>query len=130
MKTKTEADYLPSPDPWKNTQLSGKHLKRATLQFHEQTGQPQVGIEFNDEGKALFADVTGRNIGQPVAIFLDGQAISVPTVQEAIREGSAVISGNFSLTESKLLVRRLNGSRLLKLYPRARSSSAATAGCV
>ena len=112
VKTKTEADYLPPSDPWKNTQLSGKHLKRATLQFHPQTGQPQVGIEFNDEGKALFADITGRNVGKPVAIFLDGQPISVPTVQEAIREGSAVISGNFTLTEAKLLVRRLNAGAL------------------
>lgn len=111
-KTKSAADYLPPSDPFKNTELSGKHLKRATLQFHQQTGEPQVGIEFNDEGKKLFADITGRNVGKPVAIYLDGEPISVPTVQEAIREGSAVISGTFTLSESKLLVRRLNAGAL------------------
>jgi protein-export membrane protein SecD len=112
IKTKSAVDYLPAADPWKNTELSGKHLKRSTMQFHPQTNEPQVGIEFNDEGKKLFADITGRNVGQPVAIFLDGQAISVPTVNEAIREGSAVISGNFTIQEAKLLVRRLNAGAL------------------
>lgn len=112
VKVKTEADYVKPEDMWKNTELSGKHLKRATLQFHQQTGEPQVGIEFNDEGKRLFAEITGRNVGKPVAIFLDGQPISVPMVQEAIREGNAVISGTFTLTEAKLLVRRLNAGAL------------------
>ncbi len=112
VKTKVAADYLPSPDPWKNTQLSGKHLKRATLQFHSQTNEPQVGIEFNDEGKKLFADITTQNVGKPVGIFLDGQAISVPTVQEAITDGSAVISGKFTIAEAKTLAQRLNAGAL------------------
>ena len=112
LKTKTANDYLPPPDPWKNTALSGKHVKRATLQFHAQTGEPQVGLEFNDEGKKLFGDITERNVGKPVAIFLDGQALSEPVVQEPIRDGSAVISGNFTINDAKLLVRRLNAGAL------------------
>ncbi|HSD12504.1 MAG TPA: protein translocase subunit SecD [Patescibacteria group bacterium] len=111
-RTKTAADYLPPPEPWKNTQLSGKNLKRATLQFQSTTNEPQVSLEFNDEGKKLFADITERNVGKPVGIFLDGNPISVPTVQEAIREGQAVISGNFTIKEAKDLVRRLNAGAL------------------
>ncbi len=111
-KTKKAADYLPAPEPWKNTQLSGKHLKRATLQFQSTTNEPQVSLEFNDEGKKLFAEITERNVGKPVGIFLDGNPISVPTVQEAIREGQAVISGNFTIKEAKDLVRRLNAGAL------------------
>jgi protein-export membrane protein SecD len=110
--TKSAVDYLPPPEPWKNTQLSGKHLKRSTLQFHPQTNEPQVALEFNDEGKELFAQITARNIGKPVAIYLDGQPISIPTVQEEIREGSAVISGSFTIQEAKTLVRRLNAGAL------------------
>ncbi len=112
LKTRTAADYLPPQDQWKNTDLSGKDLTRATLQFNQQTGEPQVGLQFNDEGKKLFADITTRNVQKPVAIFLDGQAISVPTVQEPIRDGSAVISGNFTIDEAKTLVRRLNAGAL------------------
>ncbi|HTM68109.1 MAG TPA: protein translocase subunit SecD [Candidatus Binatia bacterium] len=111
-RTKTAADFLPPPDPWKNTQLSGKNLKRATLQFQTTTNEPQVSLEFNDEGKKLFGEITERNVGKPVGIFLDGQPISVPTVQEPIREGRAVISGNFTIKEAKDLVRRLNAGAL------------------
>lgn len=110
--TRTAADYLPPPSPWKNTQLSGKHLKRAILQFSSQTNEPQVGLEFNDEGKQLFADITTRNVGKPVAIFLDNQPLSVPTVQEPILEGSAVITGKFAVQEAKLLAKRLNAGAL------------------
>jgi len=112
LRTKSAADYLPPPSPWKNTQLSGKNLKRASLQFSSQTNEPQVGIEFNDEGKKLFADITTRNVGKPVAIFLDNQPLSVPTVQEPILEGSAVITGKFTVVEAKLLAKRLNAGAL------------------
>lgn len=109
---KTAADYLPEPSPWKNTVLSGKHLTRAALQFDPNTGAPNVSLEFNDEGKKLFGEITERNVGKPVAIFLDGEAISIPTVQEAILEGRAVISGKFTVNEAKLLARRLNAGAL------------------
>jgi protein-export membrane protein SecD len=109
---KVATDYVPPADEWKNTQLSGKHLKRSIVEFHQQTNEPQVGLEFNDEGKDLFADITQRNVGKPVAIFLDGQPISVPTVNEAITGGKAVITGNFTILEAKLLVRRLNAGAL------------------
>ncbi len=109
---KTAFDYLPPVDPWKATELSGKHLKRSTLQFEPNTNAPQVGLEFNEEGRDLFRDITSRNIGKPVAIYLDGEAISVPTVNETIHDGSAVITGNFTIQEGKLLVRRLNAGAL------------------
>jgi protein-export membrane protein SecD len=111
-RTKAAADYLPPVDPWKTTELSGKHLKRSTLQFDPQTNAPQVGIEFNDEGKEFFRAITERNIGKPVAIYLDGEAISIPTVNETIHDGSAVITGQFTIQEAKLLVRRLNAGAL------------------
>ncbi len=112
IKQKTASDYLPAPEPWSNTELSGKDLKRAALQFNSQTNEPQVGIEFNDNGKKLFAEITERNVGKPVAIFLDGSPISTPTVQEAIRDGSAVITGKFTIAEAKLLAQRLNAGAL------------------
>jgi protein-export membrane protein SecD len=112
VRLETSEDILPPADQWKNTDLSGKNLKRSNLIFNQQTGEPQVGIEFNDEGKDLFAAITERNVGKPVAIFLDGQVLSMPTVQEAIREGSAVITGSFTIQEAKLLSRRLNAGAL------------------
>jgi len=97
---------------WKNTELTGKYLKRATLQFNPQDGSPEVSLEFNAEGAKMFEDITGRNIGKPVAIFLDGYPISVPTVNDKITGGAAVISGHFNVDEAKLLVKRLNSGAL------------------
>jgi len=108
---KTKAAAQPT-DQWVNTGLSGKQLTKAQVEFDQRTGVPQVTLTFNDEGKKLFSDITSRNVGKPVAIFLDGTPISVPTVQQAITGGQAVISGNFSLPEAKQLAQRLNSGAL------------------
>lgn len=99
-------------DSWVNTELSGKNLDKAVLQFNPQNGTPEVSLQFDSEGSKMFADITERNIGAPVAIFLDGYAISVPTVNERIPDGRAIISGQFSVVEAKLLVQRLNTGAL------------------
>lgn len=111
IKKKTEADYLNTGE-WKNTLLSGTQLKSASVSFDNLTGASQVNIIFNEEGKKLFADITTRNVGKPVAIFLDGNLISSPTVNEAITQGEAIISGKFSLKEAKELSMRLNSGAL------------------
>jgi preprotein translocase subunit SecD len=107
-----ESPVLNIGDNWNNTELSGKNLKRATLQFNPQDSTPEVSLEFDSEGADMFANITERNIGKPVAIFLDGYAISVPTVNERIPDGRAVISGQFNVQEAKLLVQRLNTGAL------------------
>ncbi len=107
-----ESDILPQASPWKNTELSGKQLSRATVQFDQKTGAPSVGIKFNSEGSALFGKLTESHVGQPIAIFLDGKVISAPVVQQAIYGGEAVITGNFSVDEAKLLAQNLNAGAL------------------
>lgn len=109
---KVEADILPPQDPWMNTGLSGKQLDRSEIVSDPQTGAVQVALSFDAEGKDLFAEITRRNVGKPVAIFLDGEPISIPTVQQAITDGRAVITGNFTLQEAKLLSQRLNAGAL------------------
>ncbi|MFZ2190473.1 MAG: protein translocase subunit SecD [Candidatus Magasanikiibacteriota bacterium] len=112
VRTKTEADIIPPQDQWKDTGLSGKQLDRSEVVTDPQTGAVQVSLQFDSEGKELFAQITERNVGQPVAIFLDGQPISVPNVNEPIRDGRAVISGSFDLAEAKVLSQRLNAGAL------------------
>ncbi|OGY42196.1 MAG: protein-export membrane protein SecD [Candidatus Buchananbacteria bacterium RBG_13_39_9] len=111
IKNKKESDYI-SQGEYKYTGLTGKHLKKAQVNFDPNTNEPQVSLEFNDEGKDLFADITGRNVGKIVGIFLDGEAISLPKVNEKISEGKAVITGKFTLDEAKTLTRRLNAGAL------------------
>jgi len=110
--TKKKTDITGPEDPWKNTELTGKFLQRSSVQFDPNDGSPQVLLQFDSEGKDLFADITRRNVGKPVAIFLDGYPISIPTVNEAITSGDAVISGKFNIKEAKLLAQRLNAGAL------------------
>jgi protein-export membrane protein SecD len=105
-------DLFTADDQWLNTQLSGKHLERAQLVFNQNTNAPEISLRFNDEGKNLFAEITKKNLNLPVAIFLDGQPISIPTVQSEITEGEAIISGDFTISEAKLLAQRLNAGAL------------------
>jgi protein-export membrane protein SecD len=109
-----ESDFDPAlaVGSWKSSGLTGKQLTRSVLQFDQNTNDAQVGLEFNSEGARLFGEITARNVGKPVAVFLDGLPISTPTVQQEISDGKAVITGNFTLAEAKLLVRRLNSGAL------------------
>ncbi|MBI4054323.1 MAG: protein translocase subunit SecD [Candidatus Doudnabacteria bacterium] len=96
------------------TKLSGAHLSRAEVAFGSDQGLnlPQVSLIFNSEGKDLFAEITGKNLGRRVAIFLDGQLLSAPVVQTVIKDGRAVITGHFTLEEAKELTTRLNSGAL------------------
>lgn len=112
MKLSSMTDVLPPASPWKNTQLSGKQLQNAVVEFDSQSGNPHVGITFDKDGGELFGTLTAANVGKPIAIFLDGSAISTPVVQAAIYGGRAVITGNFTLDEAKILAQRLNAGAL------------------
>ncbi|OGL63740.1 protein-export membrane protein SecD [Candidatus Uhrbacteria bacterium RIFCSPHIGHO2_02_FULL_47_44] len=112
MKLSSMTDVLPPASPWKNTGLSGKQLKNAVVEFDQNSGNPHVSIAFDNEGGELFGKLTAANIGKPIAIFLDGTAISTPVVQAAIYGGTAVITGNFDLDEAKILAQRLNAGAL------------------
>ncbi|MBI4094997.1 MAG: protein translocase subunit SecD [Candidatus Liptonbacteria bacterium] len=94
------------------TELTGRFVRGAQLTFDQTLGSPQVSISFNSEGAKLFEELTGRNVGKPLAIFLDNQRISAPVVQEKISGGSAVISGNFSRDEALTLIGRFNAGAL------------------
>ena len=91
--------------------LTGKYLKNSTIQFDYTTNVPIVGLELDNAGSKIFEEVTGRNIGKPLAIYLDGILINFPTVQQQISGGSAQITG-FDIEGAKLLTRNLNAGAL------------------
>ena len=100
-------------DAYITTDLTGRYLKRATLEFGTGGGgglsnEPIVVLNFNKEGGDLFEKITGENIREILAIFLDGEPISTPVINQKISGGSATISGSFTPDEARLLVRNLN----------------------
>ncbi len=103
--------------PYVPTELNGRFLDRAVLEFDQTTREPIVSLVFNKEGSALFAKITKENIGKVVAIFLDrdlgnGEPISAPVVREEILGGKAQITGDFTALEARTLVGRLNSGAL------------------
>lgn len=95
------------PDPWKETGLTGEHFEHADVLFNE-AYQPYVSIRFNKEGAKLFQEITKRNINKQVAIFVGGDEISSPVVQQEIEGGNASITGNFDIKQAQELARDLN----------------------
>jgi preprotein translocase subunit SecD len=100
-----------NPAAFEDTGLTGTYLSRAQVQFGNGSGQvqlPVVRVDFNEEGKKLFGDITSANVGRQLAIFLDGQLVSAPVIQEKITDGTAIISGNFTAEYAREVVRNLN----------------------
>ncbi len=91
--------------------LTGKNLASAELQFQGGAGslnEAVVVLHFDSQGAKIFADLTKKNVGRYFGMFLDGTPISTPVIREAIPDGTAVISGNFSPESAKELARTLN----------------------
>lgn len=95
------------------TGLTGRYIRDAQLQFGSGTdgtvpNQPIVVVNFTEEGATLFEQITTEHEGKQLAIFLDGEAISQPVIQEPITGGSATITGDFTPQEARELVQNLN----------------------
>ncbi|MBU0476673.1 protein translocase subunit SecD [Patescibacteria group bacterium] len=100
-------------DPnFKTTILTGKYLKGAEVVFDSTTSKPAISLQFNDEGSVIFEDLTSKNVGKPLAIYIDQVLISAPIVQEKISGGNAQITGNFTAEEAKEMSRNFNAGAL------------------
>ncbi len=80
--------------------VTNKNIKYAVASKGDDTDSYNVNIAFDDDGTKLFADGTGKYVGEQISIVLDGEVISSPTVQCAITGGEAVISSVDSYEEA------------------------------
>ncbi len=100
-------------DPYfQPTSLSGKYLEKAELEFDQMTYRPIISLHFNNEGREIFKEITTRNVGKQVAIYIDDVILSAPVVQEPISEGRAQITGDFTVEWARELVRNFNAGAL------------------
>lgn len=99
--------YNSTDDMWMATGLDGQYFHRANIEF-DQLYQPHVTITFTPEGAKMFEEITARNVNKPLAIFVGGNLISAPNVNEKIAGGQAIITGRFSVKEAEELARDLN----------------------
>jgi len=97
--------------------ITGDAIKKATAVYRTatttnlQTGW-EIDFQLTSEGSKAFSDVTTQNVGKRLAIVVDNQVISAPTIQSAITNGSGVITGSFTEQRAKDLATQLNAGAL------------------
>jgi preprotein translocase subunit SecD len=90
-----------------NRVLNGAYFKMASVGA-SQLGKPVVLIDFDDTGRDIFCSITEQAIGQQMAIFVGGQLITAPVIQDKICGGTAQIDGQFDGTSARTLAENLN----------------------
>ncbi|MBP3345894.1 MAG: protein translocase subunit SecD [Alphaproteobacteria bacterium] len=90
--------------------VTGEHLVDAQASFQDQ--EPVVSFKFDTFGGKKFGEVTKNNIGERLAIVLDNEVISAPTIQSAILGGSGIISGSFTAKSANDLALLLRSGAL------------------
>ncbi len=93
-------------------QLGGDTIKNAMVDRDQMTGQPQIRLEFDNEGKKEFGKITEANVNRRLGIILDDTLYSAPNINEPILGGTATISGSFTVTEARRLVNVLKAGAL------------------
>ena len=91
--------------------LEGDVVTFAKDEF-DQHGRPQVSMTMNSEGAREWAALTKANAGKAIAIVLDGVVYSAPNVKGEITGGQSVISGNFTIEDTKDLANTLKSGRM------------------
>jgi len=126
-ETKKDANgkYLPTG----KIVIEGTMVTSAGTETNSQTGGVDVTLKLNDEGSKKFAEATGRLIGKPIAIFMDDQLISAPTVNTQITGGQAVITGQRTAQEAGELASTIKSGALpFKLEAKQVNSISPTLG--
>ncbi|MFO1130139.1 MAG: protein translocase subunit SecD [Rickettsiales bacterium] len=96
-------------------ELTGQEIEDAKVSFDEYS-KPNITFKLNTKGAKLFGEITQNNIGKRLAIVLDNTIITAPTINTAIKEGSGIITGNFTIEEANELALFLkSGSLIVKL---------------
>ncbi len=99
-------------DAFVPTELTGRYVKSAQLNFNSVTRQPEVFLEFDETGAKIFEQLTAANVGKQLAIFVDNELLTAPRVNERITGGRAQITGSFTVTEAQRLVARFKDGAL------------------
>lgn len=111
IKTIGKTAVMQFKDEQGNVALTGNDLKDAKEQIG-QNKQYSVGIDFTDEGAKKFATLTEQNVGRHIGIYLDGELLTNPVVNEPITGGKAQITGSKTLEEAKNLAILLRSGAL------------------
>ncbi len=91
--------------------LEGESVEEAR-QDYDEFGKPAIKMNMTSTGAKAWAKLTGKNVGRPIAIALDGIVYSAPNVNGPIEGGSSEISGKFTVEEAQDLANILKSGKL------------------
>ncbi len=80
--------------------LVGDIVKYAGVSY-DNLGQPKIEFELTPDAAARFGEVTRNNIGHRMAIVLDGELVTAPSINSAIETGSGEITGTYTMDEAR-----------------------------
>jgi SecD/SecF fusion protein len=92
-------------------ELEGDHISSASQDYDER-GRIAIKMNMDKVGTNLWAKMTTKNAGKPIAIVLDNFVYSAPNVNEPITTGNSQISGSYSLKEAQDLSEILESGKL------------------
>ena len=85
------------------SELTGEVIREAFPSFDNATNRPMVIMDMDDNGAEKWAQITGANVGKQIAVVLDSQVYTAPTIQDKITGGRSQITGMASPAEANLL---------------------------
>ena len=91
--------------------LEGDVITDAKDEF-DQNGQPCVSMKMNVDGARRWAALTKANLKRCVAIVLDDNVYSAPTVQSEITGGNSQITGRFTTEDTRDLANVLKSGKM------------------
>jgi hypothetical protein len=94
----------------RNVLLGTESIERARLRPSLSTEELELELQFTEEGRKSFADITRDNVGRQLAITMQGRVLQAPRIHSEILGGKAVIAGQLSEAERIELVWALNRS--------------------
>ena len=107
-----ETALLTFKDPDGNIVLEGSDVNKSYASLDNETGAYVVILELSSAGKTKFAEATTRLVGKEISIYMDDREISSPTVNQAITDGSAMITNQKNLETAKDLAAKINSGSL------------------
>ena len=115
--TDTETDENGETIPTGEIVLNGSDIASAQAQYRpDENGEYEylVALSLKESGTQKFAEATSELAGSstPISIWMDNTMISAPSVNNAITDGNAVISGSFDQDSSKKLADQINSGAL------------------
>ncbi|UAY54327.1 protein translocase subunit SecDF [Arachidicoccus terrestris] len=91
--------------------LEGDHITDAS-QGNNQMGQVTVNMKMDESGSRIWADMTKKNVGKPIAIVLDNIVYSAPNVSNEITGGNSEITGSYTVAEAQDMANILESGKL------------------